>query len=107
MFMNQGLLHLFLQCFLNTRHRKRVTAVVSEWSCPIRREFGWAERNVIRRYCYNHEIFEDPQDWLTLLSLFFFGDNDDVDHTLYLSFFLHGQNFWRIKFTPKNANFSR
>ena len=28
-------------------------------------------------------------------------------HTLYLSFFLHGQNFWRIKFTPKNANFSR
>ena len=30
-----------------------------------------------------------------------------LDHTLYLSFFLHGQNFWRIKFTPKNANFSR
>ena len=28
-------------------------------------------------------------------------------HTWYLSFFLHGQNFWRIKFTPKNANFSR
>ena len=28
-------------------------------------------------------------------------------HTLYLSFFLHGQNFWRIKFTLKNANFSR
>ena len=27
------------------------------------------------------------------------------NHTLYLSFFLHGQNFWRIKFTPKNANF--
>ena len=26
-------------------------------------------------------------------------------HTLYLSFFLHSQNFWRIKFTPKNANF--
>ena len=25
----------------------------------------------------------------------------------YLSFFSHGQNFWRIKFTPKNANFSR
>ena len=22
-------------------------------------------------------------------------------------FFLHGQNFWRIKFTPKNTNFSR
>ena len=29
------------------------------------------------------------------------------DHTWYLSFFLHEQNFWRIKFTPKNANFSR
>ena len=28
-------------------------------------------------------------------------------HTWYLSFFLHGQNFWRKKFTPKNANFSR
>ena len=31
----------------------------------------------------------------------------DLIHTSYLSFFLHGQNFWRIKFTPKNANFSR
>ena len=30
-----------------------------------------------------------------------------VIHTLYLSFFLHGQNIWRIKFTPENANFSR
>ena len=28
-------------------------------------------------------------------------------HTLYLSIFLHGQNFWRMKFTPKNANFLR
>ena len=28
-------------------------------------------------------------------------------HTLYLSFFLHSQFFWRIKSTPKNANFSR
>ena len=28
-------------------------------------------------------------------------------HTWYLSFFLHGQNFGWIKFTPKNANFSR
>ena len=28
-------------------------------------------------------------------------------HTWYLSFFLHCQNFWRIKFTPKNATFSR
>ena len=24
-------------------------------------------------------------------------------HTWYLSFFLHGQNFWRIKFTPKKC----
>ena len=24
-------------------------------------------------------------------------------HTLYLSFFLHEQNFWRIKFTPKKT----
>ena len=30
-----------------------------------------------------------------------------VGHTWYLSFFLHWQNFWRIKFTQKNANFSR
>ena len=28
-------------------------------------------------------------------------------HTSYLSFFLHWQNIWKIKFTPKNANFSR
>ena len=26
-------------------------------------------------------------------------------HTSYLSFFLHRQNFWRLTFTPKNANF--
>ena len=25
----------------------------------------------------------------------------DQGHTFYLSFFLHRQNFWRIKFTPK------
>ena len=29
------------------------------------------------------------------------------NHTSYLSFFLHSQIFWKIKFTPKNANFSR
>ena len=29
------------------------------------------------------------------------------NHTSYLSFFLHRQNFWIMKFTPKNANFSR
>ena len=42
-------------------------------------------------------------------------DNDQHDpggywggeHTWYLSFFLHWQNFWRIKFTPKKTNFSR
>ena len=30
-------------------------------------------------------------------------------YNTYLIFviFLHGQNFWRIKFTPKNANVSR
>ena len=28
-------------------------------------------------------------------------------HTWYLSFFLHWQNFWKIKFTLKNANFLR
>ena len=33
--------------------------------------------------------------------------NDYPRHTSNLSFLLHGQNFWRIKFTPKNANFSR
>ena len=33
----------------------------------------------------------------------------DLDwiHTSYLSFFLHGQSFWRIKFTLNNANFLR
>ena len=28
-------------------------------------------------------------------------------HTSYLSFFLRSQIFWRMKLTPKNANFSR
>ena len=35
------------------------------------------------------------------------GEGVGEDHTLYLSFFLHWQNFWKTKFTPKNANFSR
>ena len=35
------------------------------------------------------------------------GKNPTWDHTSYLSFFLHWQIFWKIKFTPKNANFSR
>ena len=26
-----------------------------------------------------------------------------ADHTLYLSSFLHWQNFWKIKFTPKKC----
>ena len=30
---------------------------------------------------------------------------DNIPHICH--FFLHGQNFWRIKFTPKNANFLR
>ena len=30
-----------------------------------------------------------------------------MPHTWYLSFFLHWQNFWRVKLTPKNTNFSR
>ena len=29
------------------------------------------------------------------------------EHIWYLSFFLHWQTFWRLKFTPQNANFSR
>ena len=28
-------------------------------------------------------------------------------HTLYLSFLLHRQNFWRIKFTPAKKNYTR
>ena len=34
-------------------------------------------------------------------------ENEAPDPYLIFVFFLHGQNFWRIKFTPKNANFSR
>ena len=29
------------------------------------------------------------------------GKEEGEEHTSYLSFFLHRQNFWRIKFTPK------
>ena len=32
-------------------------------------------------------------------------NSDGNNHTWYLSFLLHWQNFWRIKFTPKNVNF--
>ena len=37
------------------------------------------------------------------------GDDEDGDGDAYLIIviFLHWHNFWRIKFTPKNANFSR
>ena len=37
------------------------------------------------------------------------GRGGSVDVGAYLIFviFLHWQNFWSIKFTPKNANFSR
>ena len=45
------------------------------------------------------------------LYMMFFGrplrETPCILHTSNLSFLLHGQNFWRIKFTPKNANFSR
>ena len=36
-----------------------------------------------------------------------FKSQPDHTHTLYLSFLLQRQNFWRIKFTPENAHFSR
>ena len=32
-----------------------------------------------------------------------FGPKLPAFHTSYLSFFLHEQNFWRIKFTPKKS----
>ena len=31
------------------------------------------------------------------------GKEEGEEHTSYLSFSLHRQNFWRIKSTPKNA----
>ena len=37
--------------------------------------------------------------YLGMVHLVFVGDVFGI-HTWYLSFFLHGQNFWRIKFTP-------
>ena len=46
-------------------------------------------------------VFSDSNLHLGLFALF------ANTHTSYLSFFLHWQNFWKIKFTPKNANFSR
>ena len=35
------------------------------------------------------------------LQLAYTSKTGQTGHTSYLSFFLHGQNFWRIKFTPK------
>ena len=42
--------------------------------------------------------------WQRRLSKWAFKGKADQhsSHTFYLSFFLHRQNFWRIKFTPKN-----
>ena len=47
-----------------------------------------------------------PFSWFTVGELQYMAKYFS-DHTSYLSFFLHWQNFWKIKFTPKNANFSR
>ena len=70
-------------------------------------------------------IFDTRKIWLIAYCRIFYHEKDDCnwlkscprfvlyETALGLSipdichFFLHGQNFWRIKFTPKNANFSR
>ena len=41
--------------------------------------------------------------WISWGSMSSYNVTISCNHTSYLSFFLHRQNFWRIKFTPKNA----
>ena len=49
------------------------------------------------------------KDLFVILVFYVQWHQDIKKHGSYLIFviFLHGQNFWRIKFTPKNSNFSR
>ena len=67
---------------------------------------------IIQKFCpcKKNDKYEVCECWASGDVDYFddYGDYGDYDdHTSYLSFFLHSQNFWRIKFTPKNANFSR
>ena len=39
-------------------------------------------------------LYASSRDWRS-------PNHKELKHTFYLSFFLHRQNFWRIKFTPK------
>ena len=51
-----------------------------------------------------HLVSKRPgNDWIHPFKNVFQSFDFDITlfHTLYLSFFLHGQNFWKIKFTPK------
>ena len=52
-------------------------------------------------------VQESPIQWLVQGPRIILQNHQTYRITWYLSFFLHWQNFWGIKFTPKNANFSR
>ena len=69
--------------------------------------FPWEILRNIEIFAYNLSV----TGWVLVLVLLILPFNiwqlSDYYHTWYLSFFLHRQNFWRIKFTPKYANFSR
>ena len=85
-----------------------------------KRMFGWENLrcfyNVFGVFRKNIDIFSECHFGCEIFCLYFNHFHSVIishlyryswEHTWYLSYFLHGQKFWRIKFTPKNANFSR
>ena len=82
-----------------------VCSVVVDWSCFIRL---W-QMYLQYLYCVTRApLLYFVRSWVALSFKVCPSVRQSVRHP-YLIFviFLHGQNFWRIKFTPKNANFPR
>ena len=48
-------------------------------------------------------LYLNNRVWTGLMKLNYSNNSTSSKHTSYLSFFLHKQNFWRIKFTPKKT----
>ena len=112
-------LSLFLCCMLwlllSLSHLGRIRLVSIETNWPL----IWSitlMRLLLHKLSPNFETFQPYQNEIHLFLLharsgthliFVITMTTSGCHTCYLSFFLHWQNFWRIRFTPKNANFSR
>ena len=97
---------------LNYVYRKKcwtpfhsMTWILQIWLCfslPPQKKIIWSRNVCLRENSWQ----KNPKTQMILHLLWLFNPRvAEVApaHTWYLSFFLHWQNFWRIKFTPKNA----